>query len=52
VSASPPRDRVHRRDFTVGTCLSLAMVFNTLRIEREPELPELARRFGSPGLAA
>lgn len=37
--------------FTVGTYLSLAMVFNTLRIEREPELLELARRFGSPELA-
>jgi 4-carboxymuconolactone decarboxylase len=34
--------------FTVGTYLSLAMVFNTLRIEREPELLELAQRHGSP----
>jgi 4-carboxymuconolactone decarboxylase len=37
--------------FTVGTYLSLAMVFNTLRIEREPELLELAQRHGSPDLA-
>lgn len=37
--------------FTVGTYLSLAMVFNTLRIAREPELLELAQRYGSPDLA-
>src|SRR3546814_6865677 len=30
--------------FTVGTYLSLAMVFNTLRIARELELLELAQR--------
>lgn len=37
--------------FTVGTYLSLAMVFNTLRIAREPELLELAQRYGSPDSA-
>lgn len=37
--------------FVVGTYLSLAMVFNTLRIEREPELLELAQRYGSPDIA-
>jgi 4-carboxymuconolactone decarboxylase len=34
--------------FTVGTYILLALVFNAIRIEREPELQELARRFGSP----
>lgn len=34
--------------FVVGTYLSLALVFNSIRVEREPELLELAARFGSP----
>jgi len=34
--------------FTVGTYTLLAMVFNAAGIEREPELRELARRFGAP----
>ncbi|MFP5306882.1 MAG: carboxymuconolactone decarboxylase family protein [Gammaproteobacteria bacterium] len=43
-------DQRQRMDFlfTVGTYVLLALVFNTLRIEREPELQALARRFGSP----
>lgn len=34
--------------FTVGTYQALALVFNTLRIEREPELLALAQQHGSP----
>lgn len=34
--------------FTVGTYMQLAMVCNAMRIEREPELLELAERYGAP----
>jgi 4-carboxymuconolactone decarboxylase len=34
--------------FTVGTYISLALVFNAMRIEREPELLQLAARYGCP----
>jgi 4-carboxymuconolactone decarboxylase len=34
--------------FTVGAYVLLAMVLNSLRIEREDELLELAERYGSP----
>jgi alkylhydroperoxidase family enzyme len=35
--------------FTVGGYVALAMVFNSIRIEREAELVELAERYGCPG---
>jgi len=35
--------------FTVGTYLLLALAFNAMRIELEPELQELAGRYGLPG---
>jgi 4-carboxymuconolactone decarboxylase len=35
--------------FTIGTYLLLALAFNAMRIELEPELQELARRYGLPG---
>lgn len=34
--------------FTVGTYVQLAMVLNAIRVEREPELIELAERYGNP----
>jgi 4-carboxymuconolactone decarboxylase len=34
--------------FTVGAYLLLALAFNAMRIELEPELQALARRYGSP----
>jgi len=34
--------------FTVGAYVLLALAFNAMRIQREPELVELARQFGSP----
>jgi 4-carboxymuconolactone decarboxylase len=34
--------------FTVGAYLLLALAFNAMRIELEPELQDLARRYGSP----
>jgi 4-carboxymuconolactone decarboxylase len=34
--------------FTVGTYILLALAFNAMRIELEPELQELAREYGSP----
>jgi 4-carboxymuconolactone decarboxylase len=34
--------------FTVGTYVLLAMTFNAMRVEREPELQELARQYGEP----
>jgi len=34
--------------FTVGAYVALALVFNAMRIQREPELIELAERYGSP----
>ncbi len=34
--------------FTVGTYVQLAMVLNAIRVEREPELIELAERYGAP----
>ena len=38
--------------FTVGCYTLLTMVFNTLRIEREPELQALAAEYGAPDPAA
>jgi 4-carboxymuconolactone decarboxylase len=38
--------------FTVGTYILLALAFNAMRIELEPELQDLARRYGSPGRAS
>jgi alkylhydroperoxidase family enzyme len=38
--------------FTVGCYTMLTMVFNTLRIEREPELQELAADYGAPERAS
>jgi 4-carboxymuconolactone decarboxylase len=35
--------------FTVGAYMLLALAFNAMRIELEPELQDLARRYGSPG---
>jgi 4-carboxymuconolactone decarboxylase len=35
--------------FTVGAYVLLAIAFNAMRIQREPELIELAQRYGSPG---
>lgn len=34
--------------FTVGTYVQLAMVLNAIRVEREPELIELAAQYGAP----
>lgn len=34
--------------FTIGSYTNLTMVFNTLRIEREPELLALAEEYGAP----
>jgi alkylhydroperoxidase family enzyme len=34
--------------FTIGAYLLLALAFNAMRIELEPELRDLARRYGSP----
>ena len=34
--------------FTVGAYVLLAMTFNAMRVEREPELKELARQHGEP----
>ena len=34
--------------FTIGGYVALAMVFNSIRIEREAELIELAERYGCP----
>ncbi len=34
--------------FTVGNYVQLAMVLNTIRVDREPELIELAERYGAP----
>jgi alkylhydroperoxidase family enzyme len=34
--------------FTVGTYVLLAITFNAMRVEREPELQELARQHGAP----
>lgn len=34
--------------FTVGTYMLLALAFNAMRIELEPELQDLARKYGSP----
>jgi 4-carboxymuconolactone decarboxylase len=34
--------------FTVGTYLLLALAFNAMRVQREPELQQLARQHGSP----
>ena len=34
--------------FTVGTYVQLAMVLNAIRVEREPELIELAELYGAP----
>jgi 4-carboxymuconolactone decarboxylase len=34
--------------FTVGAYILLALAFNSMRIQREPELQALAREYGSP----
>jgi 4-carboxymuconolactone decarboxylase len=34
--------------FTVGAYVLLAMTFNAMRVEREPQLQELARQHGAP----
>lgn len=34
--------------FTVGAYILLALAFNSMRIQREAELQDLARRYGSP----
>lgn len=34
--------------FTIGTYVQLSMVLNAIRVEREQELLELAKRYGSP----
>lgn len=34
--------------FTIGTYVQLSMVLNAIRVAREPELLELAKRYGSP----
>jgi len=47
---TPQLDRQQMMDllFTVGTYILLGLTFNAMRIEREPELQELAQRYGSP----
>ena len=35
--------------FTVGAYVLLAMAFNTMRIQRQPDLIELGERHGVPG---
>lgn len=35
--------------FTVGAYVLLAMVFNTMRVQRQPDFIELAGRYGAPG---
>jgi 4-carboxymuconolactone decarboxylase len=34
--------------FTVGAYVLLAITFNAMRVEREPQLQELARQYGAP----
>lgn len=37
--------------FTVGAYVLLAITFNSMRVEREPQLQELGRQYGVPGSA-
>jgi alkylhydroperoxidase family enzyme len=34
--------------FTIGAYILLALAFNTMRVQREPELQQLAEQYGSP----
>lgn len=49
LSAHLSRQQIMDFLFTVGAYAALAMVFNATRIQREPDLIELAARYGSPG---
>jgi alkylhydroperoxidase family enzyme len=49
LSAHLSRQQIMDLLFTVGAYVLLAMVFNATRIQREPELIELAARYGEPG---